>query len=308
MSGLIDILLINVVNGVLWGLIIGVSSLGLTELWGVMKVVNIAQGETLLLGAYIVIWAYTTLALSPLIGIWVALAIGIAAGAIIYFLLLHKLIGKVEVMTLKTEMSTLLIMFALSIILSNSYYYWIGAEPKGLGTWKIFESTYYYIGSLRLRTNEIFAATFAIILTLVMYLFLSKTITGKAIRAVMQDAQAASLVGINPVKIKLLTSILGIGITVFTGFLILLHEASITPETAVKYAPIAFAVVVLGGLGNELGTLIGGIIIGFVYGLTKVIISSINPAILSDPFALSTAFMILVLTLLLKPEGLFGRG
>lgn len=308
MTGLLDILLINIIYGVLWGLIIGVSALGLTELWGVMKVVNIAQGETLLLGAYVVIWLYTAYALSPLLGIWLSLIVGIVFGALIYFLLLHKLIGRVEVITLKTEMSTLLVMFALSIILLNSYYYWIGSEPRGLGTWTIFPVSYVNIGGLTLRTNELFAALFAVILTIVVYLFMSKTMLGKAIRAVMQDAQAASLVGINPVKIKLITSILGIGLTVFTGFLILLHESTITPETAVKYAPIAFAVVVLGGLGSEVGTLVGGVIIGLVYGLTKVIISNINPAIISDPFALSTAFIILVLTLLFKPEGLFGRG
>ncbi len=307
MTGIISDLIINIVTGVVWGLIIGSSSIGLTELWGVMKVVNIAQGETLLIGAYTVIWLYTAFSLSPLLGIWISLIIGVLVGAAVYFILLHKLIGKVEILTLKTEMSTLLIMFALSIVLSNSYYYWIGSEPRGLGTWTLGTISYVEIGNLTLRTNEIFAGVFAVILVVLVHLFLTKTIIGKSIRAVMQDAQAASLVGVDPMKIKLLTSILGISLTVFTGFLILLHEASITPEVAVKYAPIAFAVVVLGGLGSVMGTLIGGVIIGLVYGLTKVIISHVYPAILSDPFALSTAFIILVLTLLLKPEGLFGR-
>ena len=307
MTGIISDLIINIVTGVIWGLIIGSSSIGLTELWGVMKVVNIAQGETLLIGAYTVIWLYTAFSLSPLLGIWISLIIGVLVGAAVYFALLHKLIGKVEILTLKTEMSTLLIMFALSIVLSNSYYYWIGSEPRGLGTWTLGTVSYIEIGNLTLRTNEIFAGVFAIVLVVLVHLFLTKTIIGKSIRAVMQDAQAASLVGVDPMKIKLLTSILGIGLTVFTGFLILLHEASITPEVAVKYAPIAFAVVVLGGLGSVMGTLVGGIVIGFVYGLTKVIISHVYPAVLSDPFALSTAFIILVLTLLFKPEGLFGR-
>ena len=244
---------------------------------------------------------------SPLLGIWVSLVLGAVIGAAIYFALLHKLIGKVEIITLKTEMSTLLVMFALSIILSNAYYYWLGAEPRGLGTWSIGAKSYIEFGDITLRTNEIFAGVFAIVLAIAVHLFLTKTMVGKSIRAVMQDAQAAALSGIDPVKIKLLTAILGIGLTVFTGFLILLHEASITPDTAVKYSPIAFAVVVLGGLGSVVGTLIAGVIIGLVYGLTKVVISHVNPAIISDPFALSTAFIILVLTLLLKPEGLFGR-
>jgi len=307
MSDIISILIINVITGIIWGLIIGSSSMGLTEIWGVMKVVNIAHGEMLLLGAYTVILLYISFSMSPLLGIWISLLIGILAGAAVYFALLHKLIGRIEILTLKTEMSTLLVMFALSIILSNSYYYWIGAEPRGLGTWTLGAVSYVEIGNLTLRINEIFAGVFAVVLVVFVHLFLTKTMIGKSIRAVMQDAQAASLVGINPVKIKLLTSILGIGLTVFTGFLILLHEASITPEVAAKYAPVAFAVVVLGGLGNVIGALVGGIIIGLVYGLTKVIISYVNPAIISDPFALSTAFIILVLTLLFKPEGLFGR-
>lgn len=130
---------------------------------------------------------------------------------------------------------------------------------------------------------------------------------GKSIRAVMQDAQAASLVGINPVMIKLLTSVISIGLTTFAGFSILMYEVAITPELAYKYAPIGFVTVVLGGLGSVLGSFLGGIILGLIYGISKFVFSTLLSPTYSDPLALAVVFLVLVLTLLFKPEGLFGR-
>ncbi len=301
----VSILAINLVNGFLWGIILGFAAVGLTLLWGVMKVVNLAQGEAILMGSYVAIVLFSQYGISPLIGGLVALLVGLAAGFLIYWALLHKLVGKVEKITLKIEMSTLLAMFALSIALLNFYYYIFGSEPRGFGLWSIGLPFIRVLGTT-IRTNILLADALALISVTIVYLFLDRTILGKSIRAVMQDAQAASLVGINPVKIKLLTTVLGIGLTVFSGFMVLLFEASVTPEIAYKYAPLGFVVVVLGGLGSVVGSLVAGIIIGIIYGLSKVVVSIFNPRI-SDPVALSTAFIVLILILLFKPEGIFGR-
>jgi len=302
------VLMINILNGLIWGSILGASAIGLTLLWGVMKVVNIAEGETLLLGSYIIIWAYMSYGITPYIGMWMALIVGAIVGLVVYWALLHKLVGKVEIITLKTEMSTLLVMFALSTFLYNAYYYWIGSEPRGIGLWHVGgEVSYVTVGGITLRVNSIFAAILAILTAVATHLFLTRTMAGKSIRAVMQDAQAASLAGIDPVKVKMLTAILGIGITAFTGFLVLLHEAAITPEMSHKYAPVAFTIVVLGGLGSVMGSLIGGFIIGLVYGVSKVMVAEYYTPLAADPIALSTAFIIMVLVLLFRPQGLFGR-
>ncbi len=301
----LSILTINIVNGFLWGIILGFSAVGLTLLWGVMKVVNLAQGEVILLGSYITIIFFTSYGISPLIGGIAALLLGMVAGVLVYWGLLHKLVGRAEKITLKIEMSTLLAMFALSIALFNTYDVIFGSEPRGLGLWGLGPSYVRFWGTT-IRTNILLADLISIVSLVVVYYFLDRTILGKSIRAVMQDARAASLVGIDPVRIKLLTSIIGIGLTVFSGFMVLLFESSITPEAAYKYAPLGFVVVVLGGLGSVIGSLVGGIIIGLVYGGAKVVISLFNPEI-SDPIALSTAFIVLILILLFKPEGIFGR-
>ncbi len=301
-----SIVIIILVHGLLWGVILGAASTGLTLLWGVMKVVNVAHGEIILLGSYLVIILYS-LGLSPYIGLFSSLVTGLIIGLAIYWVLLHKLVGKIEVMTLKTEMSTLLIMFALSIAVSNSYYYFIGSEPKGLGLWHFGPTSNVKASSVVVRTNSILAAFLALILVAVLHLILTKTTLGRAIRAVMQDAQAASLVGINPVKIKMLTTVIAISVTMFSGFLVVLYETAITPMTALIYTPMAFVIVVLGGLGSVVGSLIGGIIIGLVYGLSKAVIASVFNPLASAPLALSAAFILLILVLLFKPEGLFGR-
>ena len=303
----ITVFLIDIIHGFLWGIILGTASIGLSLLWGVMRVVNIAQGETLLLGAYLIIMLYTVFGLSPYIGLLMALIFGLAAGVTIYWILLHKLIGKVEVMTLKTEMSTLLIMFALSIILSNSYYYFIGSEPKGLGLWHFTSASNVIVGSVSIRTNSVLATIISVIIVVALYLLLTKTKLGKSIKAVMQDAQAASLVGINPVKIKMLTTSIAIGITTLSGFLVILYETAVTPMSALIYTPMAFVVVVLGGLGSIIGAFIGGIIIGTVYGFSKAVIASVYNPLASAPLALSVAFIMLIFVLLFKPEGLFRR-
>lgn len=301
----LSILAIDLINGLLWGIILGFAAAGLTLLWGVMKVVNIAQGETILLGSYLTIILFTQFGLSPIIGGLVALLVGLVAGFLIYWALLHKLVGRVERITLKIEMSTLLAMFALSIALLNFYYYAFGSEPRGLGLWNI-GLPYIRVLSTTIRTSILLADAVALISIFILYLFLERTILGKSIRAVMQDAQAASLVGINPVKIKLLTAIIGIGVTTFSGLTVLLFEASVTPEISYKYAPLGFVVVVLGGLGSIVGSMVAGVIIGVIYGLSKFAVSLYNPRI-SDPIALSTAFIVLILILLFKPEGIFGR-
>ncbi len=301
----LSVLTINIVNGFLWGIILGFSAVGLTLLWGVMKVVNLAQGEVILLGSYLTIIFFASYGISPLIGGVAALILGMVAGVLVYWGLLHKLVGKAEKITLKVEMSTLLAMFALSIALFNTYDVVFGSEPRGLGLWGLGPSYIRFWGTT-IRTNVLLADLISIISLIVVYYFLDRTILGKSIRAVMQDARAASLVGINPVKIKLLTSVIGIGLTVFSGFMVLLFESSVTPEVAYKYAPLGFVVVVLGGLGSVMGSLVGGVIIGLVYGGAKVVVSLFNPRI-SDPIALSTAFIVLILILLFKPEGIFGR-
>ncbi len=298
---------ISVVHGVLWGIILGAASTGLTLLWGVMKVVNVAHGEILLIGSYLIVILYAFLGLSPYIGLLASLALGLITGLAIYWGMLHKLVGKVEKVTLKIEMSTLLIMFALSVALSNSYYHFIGSEPKGLGLWHFGLKSSIDIGSVVVRTNSILAAIVAVIIVAALHLLLTRTTLGKSIRAVMQDAQAASLVGINPVRIKMLTTMIAIGVTTLSGFLIVLHETAIIPGTALIYTPLAFVIVVLGGLGNVLGSFIGGIIIGLIYGLSKAIIALTFNPLASAPLALSTAFIVLILVLLFKPEGLFGR-
>jgi len=298
---------ISIVHGLLWGVVLGAVSAGLTLIWGVMKVVNVAHGEVALLGSYLIVGLYCALGLSPYIALIIALASGLAVGIAMYWGMLHKLVGKVEVMTLRVEMSTLLIMFAFSVAITNSYYYFIGSEPKGLGLWHFGPKSNINIGYLVIRTNSILACILAVALVAVLHLLLAKTTLGKAIRAVMQDAQAASLVGINPVKIKMQTTMISIAVTMLSGFLILLHETSIIPGTAALYTPLSFVIVVLGGLGNIMGSFVGGLIIGLVYGLSKAVIASVFNPLASAPLALSIAFIILVLTLLFKPEGLFGR-
>ncbi len=295
------------VYGFVQGSLLGAVAAGLSLIWGVMKIVNLAHGELVVLGAYLAVLLAKAYGMDPLATPYIDFVIGAMVGLAIFYAILYKLVGKVEVITLKEEMATLLAMFGLSMFLFKLFYIWVDVDPH-LELYETVPSKGVYaslgslsIGGVTVEVSKLYVVAAAYAAVLAVHLFLTRTVTGLAIRAVTQDATAVALVGMNPVRVRAIAALIGIGLTVFAGGLVALyHGSGISPELSPIYAPLSFVIVVLGTPGNLWGSMVAGIIIGLAYNLVYAFTNSLS-------LGMFTAFAILVAVLAVRPEGLFAR-
>ena len=157
------------------------------------------------------------------------------------------------------------------------------------------------IAGVSVEPAKLYVVLVAALAAVAMHLFLYRTTMGLAIRAVAQDATAVSLAGVDPVKVKALATVIGIGLTLLGGGLVALyHGTGISPELSHVYAPLSFVIVVLGTPGNLWGTMVAGILVGEVYNLVYALTGSLS-------LGFAAAFALMVLVLIVRPEGLFAK-
>jgi branched-chain amino acid transport system permease protein len=276
-----------VVNGLLIGGVYGVAALGLGLVWGVMSVVNVAHGDFLIFLAYMT-WVLVALQhLSPFVALVLLIPAGFVAGMILYRLLVRHLVGRSEV-----ELMSLVLFFGLSaIVYGFSSYQW-GADIRSL---PIPLPTLRLLGVVVPGTRlAAFLIGGALMLGLVW--FFRKTYWGKAIRAVAQSRDAARALGIDPDLVSAVAFGIALAYAGVAGSLIAM-TSPLSPFLGVPYVGRSFAVVVLGGLGNPLGALVGGLVLGLAESLSSMWITfGLSPAV---------AFVLLILVLVLRPQGLF---
>lgn len=288
-QGLLQVL----VNGLLIGGVYGLAALGLSLIWGVMKVVNLAHGTFIMLGAYLSYWAFVLLNLHPLVSIGLALLVGLATGFVIYWVFLDRVIAGAS-HEFEMEMMTLLLTFAFSILIYGVALNAWGADLRGiplkLRPWEV--------GELTVSPSRVIAFVTAAGLSGLLYVFLRRTYWGKAIRAVTQSRVAAQLSGIDPRKVFGLAFSLGTAYALIAGVIASITTA-VTPYLGVLYILRSFTVVVLGGLGNPLGALIGGLILG--------VAESVSTMFASYNFSPAVSALLLIFILLVRPQGLFAE-
>ncbi|MEB3780091.1 MAG: branched-chain amino acid ABC transporter permease [Desulfurococcales archaeon] len=301
-----SIILASIIYGVLYGSVLGIVASGLSIIWGVMKVVNLSHGYWAVVGAYttVVLYKYIQPSIDPLLSPYIAFLLGAVFGGFFYYAALHLVIGKVETMTLKAEMSSLLSTFGFGIAIYGFLFFLIGRGYIGQFEsidWTLGNPPSLEISGIAVRKAQLAAAGMATLIIVLVDLFLKRTTLGMAISAVAQDSRAVSLVGIDPVRVKLATAVISTGLALMAGALFTVaYPSGINPDLEAKLAPLSFVIVVLGGLGSVIGSYIGGIIIGLTYMLTFGITGS-------DPLALAVTFIMLIVVLVVKPTGLFGR-
>jgi branched-chain amino acid transport system permease protein len=278
-----------IINGLLTGGIYALISVGLTLIYGVMYVFNFAHGEFLMLGMFLAYWGYTLFQISPFLALPAVFILIFLFGALIQAGLIHPL--------LRTQpLRQILLLLGVSTLLTGLASYFFGTEPRTLD----FPLKYSNLGNgflvLNLPRTIAFGASIAIALGL--YAFLKYSKRGMAIRACSQSRDAARLMGINVRRTYALTFGLGVGVTAVAGALLATFYP-ITPTVGETFTITAFAVVALGTMGNFLGALLGGLIIGVAEALGGFYI---------DPVAQGVMGMVIfILILLFKPEGLFAR-
>lgn len=211
-----EALISAIISGILLGLAYGLAAIGLNLIWGVMKVINLSHGAFIALGMFASYFLFHYLGISPFVSVVLVLAVGVVLGMIAYFIALHRVISA-------PELSTLLSTYSLSLIIIGLGTFFFTTNPRaidlGMGSIKLFGA---YIPAPKILTG-----VYSLIFTLLLYLFLYKTWTGKAIRAVSMNRTAAEFMGINTNFILSLSFGIGIALAMVAGGLI----ASVFPFT-----------------------------------------------------------------------------
>ncbi len=283
-----ETILTVLVFGVLLGGIYGLVSIGLNLIFGVVRIVNFAQGELVMFGMYGSYFAYTQFGMSPYLAVFiVAPAVGLI-GMAIQRLVIQPLNAEPNMQIFATF--GLLMMFQnimLAVSRGEAYSVGGGASAQSIE-----------IGDLKLSMVRVVTLAATTLITIGLHLFLARTMTGKSIRAVTQDKRAARAMGINVEKTYLITFGIGAALAGMSGAL-LTPIYSITPAVGGNFILAAFAVVVLGGLGSVWGAYIGGLIVGVVEVFAGYYI---DPALRSAVW-----FLIFLIVLMVRPAGLLGQ-
>jgi len=279
--------------GLTIGCIYAVIAVGLNLLYGTMRMLNVAHGDLIMLGAYAAYWLFTIYKISPLISAIFAALGGAVIGLITYRLLFASSIRITKSLE-SLEGSSLLIFFGLLILLENVALLWWGADFRG---YAYLTSAVTILGT-PVPLNRLSAALIAVAVCLAFYIFLQRTLFGKAVRAVIQDKDATQLVGINTGKIYIFCFGVAFAMAALAGALVSMFY-SITPFIGLPYTLMAFVVIILGGLGNILGSLVGGLLLGLV--ITAVV------AYTTPGFAFIVQYLIFILVILFMPQGILGR-
>lgn len=276
-----------IINGVLIGSIYGLSALGLTLIWGIMDIVNLAHGEFIILGAYINFMLFTLQGVNPVVGVLLAIPSGIVVGGLVHLLFIRHVVGK-------SPLTTLLMTFGLSVAGNNTLLQVFGGEPRSI-RW-ITSSLEF--GGLFVPVTRLIAFCFVLVMAAFLFYFLRRTYPGKAIRAIMQDSEAAAAMGVPTGQILMLCFVIGSTLALTGGALVSV-VLPFEPSFALPYAIVAFVITVVGGLGRPLGALLGGLLVGLLESFTGTYVSQAYTPV--------TVSVLLIAFLLVRPAGLFGH-
>jgi branched-chain amino acid transport system permease protein len=282
-------LLQAIIDGLMLGGVYAVISIGLTLVFGVIGIVNFAQSQFLMVGMYVAYFAWAFLGLDPLLGSLLSFSLVFALG----YAVQHSLIRKV----LKApEVAQIFLTVGILIVLENLALVAFGSEFKSVQTPYQNEAVEFFDLLISLPYAIAFGAS--VLAGLAVWWLLAKTWWGRSVRATAQDPMAARLMGIDPDKIYRLAFGLGVGLTAFGGAIILPY-LTVSPSVGEQFGVLMFTVVVLGGLGNVLGAVVGGLAVGVIQSLSGLLL----PLQLQN----MVLFSVFILTLALRPEGLLRK-
>ena len=284
-----DELLQHLVNALILGSTYALLGIGLTLIFGIMRVVNFTHGELYALGAYAVFFLEVSLGVNFFLALVLAVIVGCAVGAAIEFVLLRPLLDA-DIDT------TMLVMIGAWIVMHNTELLYWGGVSKAVMT--PFPEEPLQIGPVFVSWLRLFVLVVALILIGATYALINRTKLGKAMRATFQDRDTAALMGVNIKGIYTATFAIGSGLAAAAGAL-LGPVFLVTPSMGDLASLKAFAIVILGGLGNITGATLGGFILAFV--------EEIGAGYISSGYRDAMGFLIIIIVLLFKPTGLFAR-
>jgi len=278
-----------IIAGVLTGLVYGLMALGLSVIFGVVRVVNFAHGEMMTLAMYAATVLFAAFNLDPFLAM-----IPVAAA---FFVLGYALqAGLINPFVTRPEHSQFMLLVAVAIILVNAMLMIFGPDARNVQVDYQLES--FEIGRILVDKARLYSALAAIIASFALFVFFRFTLTGKAIRACADNYLGAKVVGLNVKRYYALTFGIGAACVAVAGCAMVLL-VDVTPPLGPAYTLLAFVIVIVGGLGSMGGALLGGVLIGVSEALAGLFITPSAKGMFS--------FGLLILVLLFRPQGLLGR-
>jgi branched-chain amino acid transport system permease protein len=279
----------NLVNGILAGGIYAVVALGFSLVWGIMNIINLAHGAYVMMGAYIAYVLFTAFHIDPFVSIPLAFAIMFAFGYGVQRGIINQVVRA-------PILVTFLLTFGLSLLLINVALVLFHGDIRGVAT--SYSGANVSLGGVTIPLGKLATLVAALVITGIMQLFLTRTKTGRAIRATSMDIGAAQLSGVRVAHLYAIVYGLGAGLAGVAGVLVSLSY-SLQPSMGDPFIIKAFVVCVLGGLGSVEGALIGGLL----YGVLEAFGSQYVGTGLSDAVAL----VVLLIVLIVRPTGIMGK-
>ncbi len=277
-----------VINGILMGGIYTLVASGLTLIYGVLHIINFAHGSLLMVAMFGVFYLVTKLGIDPYLSLIVTMPAMFALGYVMYRYLIGKLsYGKDE--------NILLITLGLSIVIENLALMFFSGDSRTISM--SYSDKMFEVGPLLVGLPKVISFVAAMIMCALLGVFMSRTDTGRAIRAVAKERMGARLVGIDVDKVFAISFGLGMA-TLGAAASLLMPIFYVSPTTGHVFVMVAFTVVVLGGMGSFLGAVVGGLIVG----LTE----SFGGLYLGESLGQIGISLIFILILLFRPSGLFG--
>jgi branched-chain amino acid transport system permease protein len=282
-------LAIPITMGIMLGGLYALVALGLSIVFGVMRLINVAHGDLVLLASYLAFSIMTYLGLDPIL----SLVIGIPGLFFIGFFIQKYLLNRAFTISMEAP---LIIAFGISIVLQNVFQILWTPLSRGLTTSYTLKS--FIMGDLYLPLVYLLDFFVGIIVMIFLHQFLHRTYLGKAITAASQDRGAAQLMGINTKQVYAFAFAIAMAFAAIAGVFLGL-TFPFTPQSGVSFLIIAFGVVVLGGLGSITGTFIGGLVMGLA--------QTLGGHFLGTSAQMLIAYLIVIILLATRPQGLFGR-
>ncbi len=275
-----------VINGLLIGGIYALVSIGVTLIFGVVKIVNFAQGEFVMIGMYITFFLFSSFGIDPLLSLFISMPVLFVLGMLIQHFLIRRVLGP-------NDMPQIFLTFALSLLLLNLSLLFFSANYRTVHT--SYSDEAFHFGGLYVPEAKLIAFVVAMALSAALWAFLRFTDLGKAMRAASQKPDVAVLMGINPNRVFAVAFGAALALAGAAGSL-LMPFYSAYPFVGQVFVLMAFVAVVLGTLGNVMGALVASLMMGIAESLGIQFVGADSGQIV--------VFAMLLLTLALKPSGL----
>jgi branched-chain amino acid transport system permease protein len=283
----------TLVFGVFVGSIYGIAAMGLALVFGVLKMLNIAHGELLMLGGYATFWAFRTFGIDPFVSLGISIPLLFIVGLVLDRTIYHRIVRLLGEDKIK---NSLLVSFGLTLVIQNLAVWLFTADERTVQV--VYSGPGLNLMGVSLPYTRLASLAIALLVTLALSYFLNRTYPGKAILGTAEDFEAAELAGINIHRVYMLTFALGASLAATAGTLVTVVYG-ISPSIGIIWTLKALIVIVLAGTGSILGAFPAGILLG--------IVEAVSGAFIGSTYREVIGLVIFILVLIVRPQGLFAR-